>query len=141
MSTTTALSLSFPEYTDGQKVRHQDTLDVEQKVFSILDAYLQPSSAISTPTAAEEIDKLFPPASVDYTALLHLWDLVIMVVEQIPWQHPSQDRLVALIKALRDLPDPTTIAIANWDDEPTKLWADLPVLDHVLTDNVETHGK
>ncbi|KAF8189013.1 hypothetical protein BJ912DRAFT_817950, partial [Pholiota molesta] len=111
----------------------------EQKVFSILDAYLQPSSAISTPSAAQEIDKLFPPASVDYTALLHLWDLVTAVVEQIPWQHPSQDRLVALIKTLRDLPDPTTIAIANWDDEPTKLWADLPVLDHVLTDNVETH--
>ncbi|KAF8180638.1 hypothetical protein BJ912DRAFT_1126544 [Pholiota molesta] len=127
MSTTTALNLLFPEYTDGQKVRHQDTLDVEQKVFSILDAYLQPSSAISTPTAAQEIDKLFPPASVDYTALLHLWDLVIVVTRRVDQGPPRPS-------------DPATIAIANWDDEPTKLWADLPVLDHVLTDNVETHG-
>ncbi|KAF8189033.1 hypothetical protein BJ912DRAFT_385377 [Pholiota molesta] len=140
MSTTTALSLVFREYTGREKDQHLSTLDVERKVFSILDAYLQPSSAISATTAAEAIATLFPPGSVDYDPLLHLWDLFIAVVEQIPWQHPSQDRLVALIKTLRDLPDPTTITIVDWGNGPTKLWTDLPVLGHVLTDNIETHG-
>ncbi|KAF8180616.1 hypothetical protein BJ912DRAFT_929258 [Pholiota molesta] len=103
MSTTTALSLA-------EKAQHLSTLDVERKVFSILDAYLQPSSAISATTAAEAIATLFPPGSVDYDPLLHLWDLFIAV-----------DRLVALIKTLRDLPDPTTITIVDWGNGPTKL--------------------
>ncbi|KAF8189014.1 hypothetical protein BJ912DRAFT_1059281 [Pholiota molesta] len=140
MSTTTTLNLVFREYTAAENAQHPSTLDVEPKVFPILDAYLQPSSVISATTAAEAIAKLFPPGLVDYTSLLRLWDLFIEVVEQIPWQHPSQDKLVALIKTLRDLPDPTTITIVDWDYGPTKLWADLPVLGHVLTDNLESHG-
>ncbi|KAF8972515.1 hypothetical protein BDZ97DRAFT_2054011 [Flammula alnicola] len=128
----------------GKKTRHQSTLDVEQKVFSILDAYLQPSSEMSATTAAEEIDKLFPTntssSSLEFTSLMHLWDLFIVVVEQIPWQHPSQDKVAALMKAIHDLPNPRTIVIADWDNRQATLWTDLPILDDVLTDNVETHG-
>jgi hypothetical protein len=145
MSTTTALSFSFPSYTDGQKIYRQHTLDDEHKVFSILAAYLQPSSAISATTAAEEIDKLYKPSPSpvleDYfESLSHFWEIFVFVIDQIPWQHPSQDKAVALIKTLRDLPNPATIA-SYWGDGTAKLWADLPALPQVLTDSLETHGK
>jgi len=148
MSTPSTLNLVPPKHTEEQQ--DLSTLDAEQKTFTILDVYLQPSSEVSATTAAQEINNLFPenPDSQQgtlnqeaYTFLLRLWELFVVVVEQIPWQHPSQDKIIELTKAIRDLPNPITIMLEHALGDQVKLWADLPVLDEVLTDNVETHGN
>lgn len=142
MSTTSTLNLVFPQ--------ESETFDFEPKIFSTLNEYLQPSSEVPPAIAAQEITQLYPtdpasqqPGTYDteaYDFLLRLWELFIAIAEQIPWQHSSQDKVIELVKAIRDLPNPTTITFDNGFSRRVKLWTDLPVLAAVLTDNVETHG-
>jgi hypothetical protein len=151
MSTTNALNLVFPQESERQQAQHPSTLDVEPKVFSLLNAYLQPSSEVAAAIVAQEITQLYPtdpasqqPGTYDteaYDFLLRLWELLISVVEQIPWQHPSQDKMIELMKAIRDSPNPATISFEDGVSHRVKLWTDLPVLSSVLTDNVKSHGK
>ena len=150
MSATTTLNLVFPQESERERAQHLSTLDIEPKICAILDAYLQPSSEVSAAIAAQEITQFYPtdpalqqPGTHDNEAhifLLRLWELFIKIVEQIPWQHPSQDKLVELMKAIRDLPNPTTISFDAGQSHRVKLWTDLPMLSWVLVDNVETHG-
>jgi hypothetical protein len=130
---------------------HLSNLELEWKIFMILDTYLQPSSGVSAVIAAQEITQLYPtdsatqtPGTHDslaFTFLYRLWELFVIVVEQIPWHHTSQDKVIELMKAIRDIPSPTAITFDDGFSHGVKLWADLPVLGAVLVDNVETHGK
>ncbi|KAF9470368.1 hypothetical protein BDN70DRAFT_821464 [Pholiota conissans] len=120
---------------------------MERKVFSILEAYLQPTSDISAATAAAQIDELFPTDSLTgpaaETALTHFWSLFIVFVEQIPdWENPAQKKLIALIQALCQLPNqrPLDLSGCDWNYGQLTLWKDLPTLDGVLVDNVESHA-
>ncbi|PKX97265.1 DUF3632 domain-containing protein [Aspergillus novofumigatus IBT 16806] len=103
----------------------------EHRIFNILNDYLQPSSTTPPREAAQTIHALTPKAgstpeeNSDLEDFLwYTWGTIIKVAKQIPHDHPSQDRLVDLIRALTELP-PTTVSI--WGSE-NYLWKDLPML-------------
>lgn len=114
---------------------------INQKIFDILSTSLQSDSTLSMTEDAMAIDKLFPlnrpregekeneePASF----LFEMWGVVIGVAEQIPWNDPRQDKLVDIIRALKDLPGSTTIQMGGWGE--LEVWADLPLLGPVMTE-------
>jgi len=114
---------------------------INQRIFHILNTYLQPNATLSPTNAAQEIDKLFPlnrPREEDRenegpeSFLFEMWGVVISVAEQIPWKHPGQTRLVEVIQALRDLPGPTTVQMDSWGK--LVIWSDLPLLGPVMTE-------
>lgn len=104
---------------------HLESLDdpepwpVEQKLFDILNEYLQPSSTTTPAIAAHAIDALTPMKQPDTgdsqrespeSFLWEIWGDFIDIAKQIPHDHLSQDRLVEAVKALSELP-PTTVEI------------------------------
>ena len=118
---------------------------INQKIFNILNTYLQPNADQTPANAAQEIGKLSPlkrPREEDKENedpaifLFEMWDVVVSLAEQIPWNHPGQNRLVELIQALRDLPEPKTVELKNWDDQV--VYSDLPLLGPVMTER--NHG-
>ncbi|KAF3479836.1 uncharacterized protein GIQ15_06812 [Arthroderma uncinatum] len=107
----TALSLRLPSLEGG------DPWIVHQKLFDILNEYLQPTSSTISSAAAKEIDSLTPKKrqglgssddakpKEDYESfLMETWGTFIEIARQIPSEHASQDRLVELVKALSELP-------------------------------------
>jgi Protein of unknown function (DUF3632) len=114
---------------------------INQRIFDILNMYLQPNATLSPTNAAQEIDKLFPlkrpreegrENEEPESFLLEMWGVVISVAEQIPWRHPGQTRLVEFIQALKDLPDTTTVQMEYWGEKV--IWSDLPLLGLVMTE-------
>jgi hypothetical protein len=100
----------------------EDAKESDERYFVILREYLQPDSTISAEDAAKSIDKLTPspknpvkqpggntgPAKDLTDSENHLWDfwgVVDACAKQIPHNHPSQDRLIKLVEALRNLPE------------------------------------
>ena len=67
-----------------------------------------------------------------------MWGVVISVAEQIPWKHLGQTRLVEVIQALKDLPEPTTVHMDEWGEKV--IWSDLPILGPALTEGVDGYG-
>ena len=61
-----------------------------------------------------------------------MWRVVISVAQQIPWRRPGQTRLVELIQALKDLPEPMMVDSGSWGE--LAIWWDLPVLGPVMTE-------
>ena len=55
MSATTTLNLVFPQESERDKAEHLSTLDIEPKIFALLNAFFQPSSEVSAAIAAQEI--------------------------------------------------------------------------------------
>ena len=120
---------------------------INQRIFDILNMYLQPNATLSPTTAAQEIDKLFPlnrPREEDKeneepeSFLWEMWGVVVSVAEQIPWEHPGQTRLVEVIQALNDLPGPKTVQMDGWGK--LVIWSDLPLLDPVMTEIGHSYG-
>ena len=118
---------------------------INQRIFQILNTYLQPNARLSPANAAQEIDKLFPlnrrreedkENEEPESFLFEMWDVVISVAEQIPWKHAGQNRLVECIQALRDLPEPKLVRMDNWGE--LVIWSDLPMLGPVMTER--NHG-
>ncbi|KAI5920378.1 hypothetical protein F4810DRAFT_702957 [Camillea tinctor] len=100
-------------------------LEVQQQpdrkdLFGILNAYLQPSSTTSAASAAAAFAAL--PRTLDEEFLWGLWKNVIRVAEQLPHDHPAQDRLVLFLQELTLLPD---TGVLVWD---LPIWSALPVL-------------
>ncbi len=145
-----ALPLSLKSLEDD------DPWIIEQKTFEILNSYLQPSSTTSATAAAQGIDNLTPMKRPDQgdgkeieepeSFMWETWGIFIEIAKQIPRDHPSQDRLVELVKALSSLA-PTTVTIwqvsrccvvllidaqtsTNHDALQTdiRVWTDLPML-------------
>lgn len=97
---------------------HLESLDdpepwpIEEKVFTILNEYLQPSSTTTPSTAARAIDALTPMKRPDgqeekesaESFLWEIWGIFIAIAKQIPHEHPSQERLVEVVNALSELP-------------------------------------
>ena len=101
------LSFRMPKLEDSDP-----ELIPERTIFAILKEYLQPTSA-TTPTAAAKAIDHFRPAKrpdcgvkvePDDAFVPNLWDLFMDIARQIPSDHESQDRLVKLVDALRQLP-------------------------------------
>ncbi|KAI1781273.1 hypothetical protein F4818DRAFT_398578 [Hypoxylon cercidicola] len=102
---------------------------VQENVFDIFKNYLQPGSSVSAAQTAAAISQLAPKPSggettsdVDDGFFFELWGSVIGVAEQIPHDHPGQDKLVRAIRELTLLPKSGTTA---WE---SSFWVDLPVL-------------
>ncbi|KAL4066181.1 hypothetical protein J3A83DRAFT_4098949 [Scleroderma citrinum] len=109
--------------------------DIEQFTFDILNEYLSPSSSTSPMDAAWQFNNGLPFNSPDVESeemesidclLGEIWDLVFRLAQQIPHNHPSQERFVQFILALRDLPVDIKVSIGK---DPDHLWHDLPMLD------------
>ncbi|XXG96908.1 hypothetical protein Hte_003199 [Hypoxylon texense] len=122
--------------TDGIELQQRgydgDVL-IQEDVFDILNAYLQPGSSVSAAQTAAAISRLAPEPSegqpmieVDDGFFFGLWENLIWVAEQIPHDHPAQDKLVRAVRELTLLPKPGTTV---WE---SSLWADLPVLSLVF---------
>ncbi|KAK0642549.1 hypothetical protein DIS24_g8934 [Lasiodiplodia hormozganensis] len=98
------LSITFPE-DEGEN------WSLEHKTRDILIPYLQPTSQTSPAATAIDLITLCQSEaekqnlaqralSEDFWYMT--WEIVFKLAEQIPAAHTSQDRLVALIRALRD---------------------------------------
>ncbi|KAI2467807.1 hypothetical protein F4781DRAFT_400724 [Annulohypoxylon bovei var. microspora] len=104
---------------------------VNQDVFDIFNDYLQLKSSVSAAQAAIAISQLLPELRGDEVTLddvffFKLWRSTIAIAEQIPYDHPAQDRLVRVMRELTLLPD---TGITIWE---FRLWADLPVIGAVF---------
>ncbi|KAE8154851.1 hypothetical protein BDV25DRAFT_82920 [Aspergillus avenaceus] len=113
-------SLSFSK-------RENSTWELETKLYEFVTEYVQPSSTTIASDAAAKINewaKESQSANDLENFLWQTWGLVIEIAEQIPCDHPAQERLVHLIQALRKLP-PQTVRV--WDED-LRLWEDLPLL-------------
>ncbi|KKY14250.1 hypothetical protein UCDDS831_g08311 [Diplodia seriata] len=85
----------------------------EYKTFDVLNEYLQPQSHTSPASAAIQLNDL-----LEHVSILQIWDIIFRVAAQVPHDHPSQDRLMALIFALRDFPvQPNRFAELDEDGE------------------------
>lgn len=107
---------------------------IEQKIFNVLNDYLQPNSHIPPPTAAQAIDDLFPTNRKDDDGkedsgsfLWHLWSRFHKTVQQISHADPGQEKLAALVKALSLFSSKASpVYLASWSAE-YRLWGDLPM--------------
>jgi hypothetical protein len=81
-------------------------IDVDDEgLFSILSNFLQPTSASSTSEAAQAVIKLGLESEGQPSYFMSaFFEIAMHLARQIPHNHPSQDRLVDLIQALRSAP-------------------------------------
>lgn len=129
------------------KFDDDDPWIIEQRMFNLLDDYLQPASTISVLDTAQALDSLFPthrsdedqpqgePREPPESFLLHMWPLFLNIAVQIPHDHPAQDKLAELVKTLKSLVSKTPIA--HIDGSDTELWKDLPLLFPTIEEELE----
>ena len=102
-----------------KSLKEPDPWIIEQKVFDVLNHYLQPDSTVSPESAAMAIDNLTPMkrravqeagenVEEPESFLLELSSIFIEIAKQIPHDHPSQERYIQFFKYLSSLP-PTTV--------------------------------
>jgi hypothetical protein len=101
-----------------KSLKDPDPWIIEQKVFDVLNHYLQPDSTVSPESAAMAIDNLTPmkrravqeaeDVGEPESFLLELSGIFIEIAKQIPHDHPSQERYIQFFKYLSSLP-PTTV--------------------------------
>ncbi|KXG52508.1 uncharacterized protein PGRI_087920 [Penicillium griseofulvum] len=105
---------------------------VEQKYFAILDNSLQPDSQVSAAEAATGLNELTPmnrkangeEAEEPVSWCLEFWGTINELVKQIPYDHPSQDKMVEIIQELKALPG-VEVPVSN---TTRRIWTDLPYL-------------
>ncbi|KAJ5740908.1 hypothetical protein N7493_000780 [Penicillium malachiteum] len=106
---------------------------IEQKNFDIVTDFLQPDSQMTVAKAAFQINELTPmkqeargeegEIEEPQSYLREMWAFLSIICKQIPHEHPSQDKLVSLIRELKLLPsEEFTIGRTG----KALLWADLP---------------
>jgi hypothetical protein len=84
--------------------------------FRILEEYLQPSSSTTSSAAAQNIHGLAEPLLYGSNTddledfVWEFWGIFLNVAKQIPYDSPSQERLIELVKALIEIPA-TTIQV------------------------------
>lgn len=105
------------KYQDGEAL-------IQENVFDIFNDYLRPGSSVSAAQTATAISQLAPKPSEGETTLdvddgffFGLWESVIGVAEQIPHDHPAQDKLVRAVRELSLLPKSGTTA---WEVSRTR---------------------
>ncbi|KAJ5710073.1 hypothetical protein N7493_009665 [Penicillium malachiteum] len=117
-----------------ESLEDDDPWIIEQKNFNILNDFLQPDSKISSKEAAYQINEFTPmkreargEKDVEHpeSYLFEVWCFFIEISKQIPHDHPSQDKLVSLIKNLKSLP---SIGVQIWGPKESMLWGDLPLI-------------
>ncbi|POR36752.1 Uncharacterized protein TPAR_03070 [Tolypocladium paradoxum] len=114
------------------------------KVVEILNATLAPESPTSPGEAATALDSLL---SQDYAEhgtadrfLWWFWDLVHDLARQVPYDSPAQDQLVAVIKALHDLPCETVNLGEDWgigSENRIQPWTTLPMFGNTFREKLD----
>ncbi|KAI1801468.1 hypothetical protein F4811DRAFT_534547 [Daldinia bambusicola] len=112
----------------------------DNAVFNTLNDYLQLDSPISAAQIAASIAKLAPEPEDGSKTLgdgffFSLWQDIISVVEQIPYDHVAQDKLVKVLRELTLLPD-TEITVNE-----SRLWVDLPYLGAAFREYLNGPGR
>lgn len=89
----------------------------EQAIFSLLTTYLPETSTISPDQAADQINARLPDhrpgckeekeSTADF--LFEFWELMFRIAPQLDYRHEPMQRLILLIKALRNLPETIVI--------------------------------
>ncbi|KAF5313856.1 hypothetical protein D9619_013057 [Psilocybe cf. subviscida] len=136
MNSVTSFMLVKPTYTDDE-TRETPWNAVELKIWDTLATAIE-SSTIEPAALAEELNRLFPtnrlpglgpqePESPE-SFLWEFWGIFAKAAGQVPVDHAGQQRLVELLTALRDLPNPVPVPEleASWGE--LKLWSDLPIM-------------
>ncbi|OJJ46433.1 hypothetical protein ASPZODRAFT_142250 [Penicilliopsis zonata CBS 506.65] len=129
-----------------KSLEDDDPWIVEQKNFAIRKDFLQPDSYISPADAAFQINELTPmkreaqgEEDVEHpeSYMWEIWGFFIEISKQIPHDHPSQDKLVSLIKELTLLP---SVEVEIWGpsdcvlQKKLRVWADLPLMGAAWTE-------
>lgn len=98
-------------------LRDDEPWIVAKKAFDIIAAYLQPDSSASATETAASLDALTllkrqlsegEKAEQLGSFLLEFWETYVVIVRQVPHDHPSQERLVELAKELDCQPTAST---------------------------------
>ncbi|KAK2797589.1 hypothetical protein FQN51_008384 [Onygenales sp. PD_10] len=112
-------------------IEDDNALPIQQQIFTILTNCLHSSASDSVDAAAKALDELSPdkhPEDPDRQPLgdflYSFWEPFHSIARQIPHTHPAMDKLVSVIRALKDLP-PRQIHVEGWGDYA--LWRDLPL--------------
>ncbi|KAK1145129.1 hypothetical protein N8T08_004562 [Aspergillus melleus] len=111
----------------------EDSTGTQVRLFERLNEYLLSDGSVSAATTAQRInDEKSSLAITDPGAFCQdTWFVFQQLIEQIPQDHPYQDRLVDVIEALTKLPS-TEVKI--WG-ETSRMWADLPLLGPQMRDH------
>lgn len=119
---------------------------VARQAFNIVDTFLNSKStdeesvAVESLKAAQRLHLLTParrpreggePIESIESFLLEFWEVIINIAEQIPVDHPAQDSLVELVRALSNLEDEVVVKVWNLE---LILWYDLPLLGAAITE-------
>ena len=98
------------EYRDRDP---EDAWHVPHKIFHTIAAYVQPDSPASAAETAAALDAISPvkrrldPGEIaewPWAFLDEFWDTFLSLAQQVPYDHPSQERLVELVQELPKLP-------------------------------------
>ncbi|KAH8881855.1 hypothetical protein GQ53DRAFT_754016 [Thozetella sp. PMI_491] len=119
------------------QIEDKEPVDFAKEVVEILNSVLTPDGK-SPEDAAADLNALYPShrANGDKDSqksgesfLWWFWDLYHDLARQVPHDSPEQEKFVAVIKSLHDLPS-EVIELDNWG--VLQLWSDLPLLSPTL---------
>jgi hypothetical protein len=97
--------------SDGDEFgyRYVETMEYSQeKVFQVLNDYLQPDTKTSLDSTVHSILALLPEKEPLSTEVWSVGEVVLQLAEQIPYHHPSQIKLARLMEELTRSPKFTT---------------------------------
>ncbi|MCJ1401020.1 hypothetical protein MMC11_004232 [Xylographa trunciseda] len=133
-------AVETPEERTPEEEELWDT--TETNIYEAFIKYLQQIPNHSATEAAQNLNALYPPNRTDEGKneppalfLRQMWDILIQMVRQIPFNHDSQDTIIDVIMALSELPIAGTITV--WAIE-FRLWKDLPLLGHAMAEEYES---
>ena len=120
-------------------IEDDDPWAISQTIFVILSDFIQNPSSTSPEIVASSISAQYPdnrlPQDCEKESaasfLLEMWDVVLKVAIQLAPGSAEQNKLVSLIKALRNIEPQQTVQI--WGS-PIVLWKDLPLLGAAMTE-------
>jgi hypothetical protein len=94
---------------------------VTSKFAAILEPYLQPTASTTAAEVAQAASKLAPTSENGLEDFLWtFWNDFIHTSEQIPYNHPAQDKLVQVVRELSLLPDN---GLKVWDVSSQTRWS------------------
>ncbi|PGH21296.1 hypothetical protein AJ80_03346 [Polytolypa hystricis UAMH7299] len=109
-------------------------LPIQHTIFTFLTNLLQADTSASADSTASALDQLHPDKHAEEDSgldkqsaadfIYSFWEPFHTIARQIPHDHVAMDKLVAVIKALKDLP-PRQVHVEGWGDYT--LWKDLPL--------------
>lgn len=111
-------------------LRDSDPWIVAKRAFHLISDYVQPDSPISPGQVAQQLNNLSPgqralqdgeEAEEPASFLLEFWETLVSIARQIPFDHPSQERLVKLVVSLDRLSPESDEAIVSSRHTPRVL--------------------